>query len=128
MAEKTTTVTAPQYVPFKTKHTLESRLKESTKIKSRYPDKLPIIVEPTASTDVMIEKNKYLAPSSLSMGDFLYVVRKRLHLAPEEAIYLFTSKNTLISSSMILSEVFEKFADKEDGYLYLQYAFEATFG
>ena len=27
MAEKTTTVTAPQYVPFKTKHTLESRLK-----------------------------------------------------------------------------------------------------
>ncbi len=41
-----------------------------------------------------IDKKKYLVPADLTVGQFHYVIRKRIQLAPEKALFLFCS-NTI---------------------------------
>jgi GABA(A) receptor-associated protein len=47
-------------------------------------------------------------------------------MAPEEAIYLFVNER-ILPVSKILGEIYEKYKD-EDGFLYIKYDSEATFG
>lgn len=73
-----------------------------------------------------IDKKKYLVPQDLSIGQFMYVIRKRIKVSPEQAIFLFV-ENVLPPSPALLADVYEDHKD-EDGFLYLTYSGEATFG
>ena len=69
---------------------------------------------------------KYLVPGDLNMSHFIYVVRKRIKLEPSETLFLMVN-NQLCPSNIVLSEVYEKYKD-EDGFLYIVYSAENTFG
>lgn len=73
------------------------------------------------------EQKKYLVPSDLTCGQFLYVVRKRLKIGPTEAIYLFTQEGTIPSSSSLMADLYQEQKD-DDGFLYLLYSGENVFG
>jgi len=62
----------------------------------------------------------------LSVGQFIYVIRKRIHLLPEESIYLFINSTIPVTSALIATE-YENNQDT-DGFLYINYAGESTFG
>ncbi|KAL5198255.1 hypothetical protein ABZP36_001767 [Zizania latifolia] len=80
----------------------ERRQAESTRIREKYSDRIPVIVEKADKTDVPeIDKKKYLVPADLTVGQFVYVVRKRIKLSPEKAIFVFV-KNTLPPTGKIL--------------------------
>ena len=114
---------------FKSKYSFEDRLDESTRVLKRYPDRIPIICErfSNAGHDCpYIDKNKYLVPSDLSVGQFLYVIRRRMSLSSEKAIYLFIN-GTIPSASQSLNSMYEMYKDK-DNFLYILYSFENTFG
>jgi GABA(A) receptor-associated protein len=112
---------------FKNKFSLESRKIESDKIVKRYPDRKPIIVEKSSSSDIMqIDKKKYLVPSDLTVGQFIYVIRKRINLPSDQAIYIFIN-NTLPPTASLISNIYEAHKD-EDGFLYATYSAESTFG
>jgi hypothetical protein len=73
---------------FKTTHTFEARLDEARRIKEKFPGRVPIIVERAAksSSDLpVIDKNKFLVPGDLTVSQFVFVVRKRLALSPEQS-------------------------------------------
>lgn len=72
-------------------------------------------------------QKKYLVPSDLTCGQFLYVVRKRLRIAPNEALFLLTSEGTVPSSSSLVSDLYREQKD-DDGFLYLTYCGENVFG
>ena len=69
---------------FKERFPFKTRQDEALRIMQKYPDRIPIIVERCSNdnTTELINKNKYLAPSSLTVGQFVYVIRKRLVLPP----------------------------------------------
>lgn len=93
---------------------------------------------------------RYLVPADLTVGQFVYVVRKRIKLSAEKAIFVFV-KDTLpstgesdlfFSESLIsvkhcnkffcttgalMSAIYEENKD-EDGFLYMSYSGENTFG
>jgi GABA(A) receptor-associated protein len=73
-----------------------------------------------------IDKKKYLVPADLTVGQFMYVIRKRIKLPPEQAIFLFVN-NVSPSNASLLSAVYDEFKD-EDGFLYITYSGENTFG
>lgn len=113
---------------FKTQHSFEKRKIEADKIRSKYPDRIPVICEKIpGSTDIPdVDKKKYLVPSDLTAGQFLYVIRKRMKLAPEKAIFIFIN-NTLPPSGDLMSQLYKSHRD-EDGFLYVTYSGESTFG
>lgn len=113
---------------FKEEHTLEKRQAEATRIKEKYPDRIPVIVERAESSKSIpdIDKKKYLVPADLTVGQFVYVIRKRIKLSPERAIFIFID-NKLPPSASLMSAVYEEMKDK-DGFLYIKYSGENTFG
>ena len=69
---------------FKEKFTLEERIAESSKITAKYIDRVPIVVEAKPNANLAdLDKHKYLVPKEMTVGQFLYVIRKRLKLKPE---------------------------------------------
>ena len=113
---------------FKNKFKFDHRKKESERIMNKYPDRIPVIIERAKNSDVQsIDKNKYLVPNDLKMSQLLWVVRKRLKLDSSCALFLFTVNGTLHPNTEYVSSVYEK-SHNEDGFLYLNYTSENTFG
>lgn len=107
--------------------TSERRQAEASRIREKHPDRVPVIVEKAGRSDVPdIDKKKYLVPADLTVGQFVYVVRKRIKLSPEKAIFVFV-KNTLPPTATLMSVLYEENKD-EDGFLYMTYSGENTFG
>nr|POE96854.1 autophagy-related protein 8c [Quercus suber] len=112
---------------FKMEHPLERRQAEALRIREKYPDRIPVIVERAEKSDVPdIDKKKYLVPADLTVGQFVYVVRKRIKLSPEKAIFIFV-KNILPPTAAMMSAIYEE-NKEEDGFLYMTYSGENTFG
>ncbi|XP_029117704.1 autophagy-related protein 8C-like isoform X3 [Elaeis guineensis] len=107
--------------------TSERRQAEAARIREKYPDRIPVIVEKAERSDIPdIDKKKYLVPADLTVGQFVYVVRKRIKLGAEKAIFIFV-KNTLPPTAVMMSAIYEENKD-EDGFLYMTYSGENTFG
>ena len=115
---------------FKSEISFEKRLEESIRVRTKYPDRIPIIcekIEGIINSEIpTIDKKKYLVPIDLTMSQFLFVIRNRIKLAPEKAIFLFAS-GTIPASSTTVSQIYESKKDK-DGFLYIEYSGENTFG
>ncbi|WOG90336.1 hypothetical protein DCAR_0209579 [Daucus carota subsp. sativus] len=112
---------------FKQEHSLEKRSAEAARIREKYPDRIPVIVEKGEKSDIPnIDKKKYLVPSDLTVGQFVYVIRKRIKLSAEKAIFIFVD-NVLPPTGAILSAIYDEKKD-EDGFLYVTYSGENTFG
>jgi len=129
---------------FKNDFTLEQRSAESSRVLEKYPNRIPVIVErDDRSTISDIDKKKYLVPGDLTIGQFIYIIRKRvpgdltigqfiyiirkrIKLKPEEALFVFTN-NTLVPTSALLSNIYTSNKD-QDKFLYFQYSGENTFG
>ena len=108
---------------------LAQRVIEASKIRQRFPDRIPVIVEKSENirTDLPnINKNKYLVPKDLSLGQFIYVIRRQLQLPPDKALFLFVN-NKLLPSSELMGYIYASEADT-DGFLYVIYSGESVFG
>ncbi|XP_065913963.1 gamma-aminobutyric acid receptor-associated protein-like 2 [Dysidea avara] len=111
---------------FKKNHTLGERQSESRQILEKYPDRVPIIVQKVPSSTLPdIEKGKFLQPDDLTIAQFMYIVRKRINLPPEQTMFLFIQKR-LPETSITLQVVYDGNKD-EDGFLYIAYSGENTF-
>jgi len=104
----------------------EKRLEECVRIRKKYPDRIPIIIQRGSTKIQDLDKHKYLVPAAMSVGEFFITIRKRLLLKSDQAIYIFIN-NTLPKQTDLLSAVYKDHKDK-DGFLYMKYDIESTFG
>ena len=65
-------------------------------------------------------------PVDLTVGQFVYVIRKRIKLPSEKAIFIFVN-DILPPTAALISTIYEEHKD-EDGFLYFLYSGENTFG
>ena len=116
---------------FKDEIPFAMRKEEASRILSKYPNRIPIIIERSdeCSDDIpVVDKKKYLVPNDITTGQFTYIIRKRIELEPEKAIFLFAGDDyTIPPSSSLISEIYNSYKD-EDGFLYFTYSGENTFG
>jgi len=112
---------------FKLQKTFAERKVESARIITKYPDRIPVICEKIEKSKMAnLDKTKYLVPDTLTVGQFMFVIRKRLQLDPKQALFLIINKN-IYSSSTLLKQIFDECKDP-DGFLYIKYCEENTFG
>ena len=113
---------------FKNKYSFHDRCEESYKVSNKYIDRIPIICEKSSTQTQLpdIDKHKYLVPRDITIGQFIFVIRKRINLAPNDALFLFIN-NSMFSSNITINSIYD--ANKnEDGFLYVTYSKESTFG
>merc|ERR1712014_227236 len=77
---------------YKEEHPFEKRRAEGEKIRRKYPDRVPVIVEKSPKARIGdLDKKKYLVPSDLTVGQFYFLIRKRISLRPEDALFFFVN-------------------------------------
>eukprot|EP00656_Telonema_subtile_P042521 TRINITY_DN4819_c0_g1_i1.p1 TRINITY_DN4819_c0_g1~~TRINITY_DN4819_c0_g1_i1.p1 ORF type:complete len:141 (+),score=41.72 TRINITY_DN4819_c0_g1_i1:97-519(+) len=112
---------------YKANHPEEQRRSEAQRVRERHPDRLPVICEKMEGSKINdLDKNKFLVPSDLTVGQFVLVVRKRVMLEPEKAVFLFIG-DSVPPTSAHMADLYNKYAD-DDGFLYVKYSGESSFG
>ncbi len=106
-------------------HSLEKRLNDSNKVLSRYPKKIPVLVN--SNKDVDLRQHKYLVPEDLCLSEFMQVIRSKIKLEKSEAIFITLEDGTMISMSKMMKQVY-KDNKNEDNFLYLYIMKETSFG
>ena len=108
---------------------LASRTASAASIRAKHPDRIPVVIDQRSGDASLppIDKKKFLVPHDLTIGQFQYVIRKRIKLAPEQAIFLFVGGGTLPPTGATLQQVYDTNHD-QDGFLYMTYSGENTFG
>lgn len=114
---------------FKNKRSFQQRIDESTRIMEKYPERIPLIVcRANTCKDVPdIDRHKYLVPRDLTMGQFMHVIRQRIKLEPHISIYLMINGCTMPATSQLMGVLYNENHD-EDGFMYIIYTGESTFG
>ncbi len=115
---------------FKVKHSFEKRIEESSRILQKYPERVPVICEKGIGADLPdIDRKKYLCPNDISIANFMYIIRKRIKLPAEKSLYLFCGDDgaTLLPTASLMSQAYDEHRSK-DGFLYITYNAESTFG
>jgi len=112
---------------FKKQNTLEKRKNESQTIVKKYPGRIPIIVERYQDCELPdIDKIKYLVPKDMTISQFMFIMRKRIKLESSQSLFV-TVNSILVSTSSTIFEIYDDNKD-EDGFLYVVYTSENTFG
>ena len=105
------------------------RKQNCDKIKQQFPDKIPIICEKDPKSEINnIDKTKYLVPNDLTVAQFSFMIRKRLQLPENEAFFLLAKGKYTLTGDMNLIDVYKKYSDSEDGFLYIAYASKVIWG
>ena len=104
------------------------RLKKSQHILEKYPDRVPLIIKPSANDRVAfpIDKSKYITPRDLTLLQLQQIIRKRIHFPSEKALYMFIN-NKLFPITSMVGPIYDEHKDA-DGFLYITYCQESTFG
>ncbi|KAJ3354043.1 DNA topoisomerase 2 [Allomyces javanicus] len=113
---------------FKTKYRFDERVDQAVRLRTKYPEFVPVICEVGDRTDLPpLDRTKYIVPGDVTVGQFMYVIRKRIRVPPEKALFLFTSSKTIPATSTLMTTAYSWYGD-EDGFLYLTVTGENTFG
>lgn len=104
----------------------EKLLKESRSIRSKYPEKTPVIVR-TRNKKLKLERQKFLIPNDLTVSQLMYVIRKRVELKKESAIFMLVN-DLMPPSTQLISQLYQDQHDKDTEMLFVEIAMENTFG
>lgn len=113
---------------FKKQHSVEKRKEESSRILLKYENRIPLIVLKDKNSKLPdIDRYKFLAPHDITLGQFMYVVRKRIKIDDTESLFFFVNDNVLVNTSQTMIAIYDSHKD-EDGFLYFTYCSENVFG
>jgi GABA(A) receptor-associated protein len=99
---------------------------EIQRLLAKYPDKIPIFLDIAPRSSVVLDKHKYLVPREYTLGQFMYMLRKRIKLPATKAIFLFIG-STILCSSETMESIHIKYKDS-NGSVNITVSEENTFG
>lgn len=112
---------------FKTQYSFDERRDESLRVLNKYNGRIPVICEQMKNSTLNeMDKKKFLVPNNLTIGQFIFILRKRIKLSESQALFLFVN-NTLVPIGDTFKKIYDIHKDR-DLFLYILYSGENTFG
>ena len=113
---------------YKKEKSLEERKEEYQKVIEEHPGKIGVICEKAPQSNIVdIEKSKYLINEEFNLTQFTSIIRKKLNMDKEDAIFFLVKGKTTLSGNDSMIDIYNKYKD-EDGFLYIAYASEEVWG
>ena len=103
---------------------------DDTTILEKYPDRIPIIMKPGDRYVWRLRTNKFLVPRDLTVSEFVYMIRRKMTLKPEQALYMSLEDGRMIQCSQLMSQLYDAHKNEDDKQrgLIILYFTENTFG
>lgn len=112
---------------FKKSKSINERIDESTGAMTKYPDRVPVIVEKTKESNApLLKRFKFLVDKDATLGKFMHEIRCRMNIAPEHALF-FHINGKMCPSTFGMGYIYSINRDA-DGFLYVTYSLENVFG
>jgi len=111
---------------FKRQHPFEARKTLSAKMRAVYPLHFPLVVERRGRGDPPLPKSRFLVAGEKRVAEALAQIRGEMSLAPHEALF-FLARGQMVNPGETILRLHERASD-EDGFLYLVYSREDSFG
>lgn len=112
---------------FKSNKTLNERSNLFSRLQSMYPDAIPIVIQRKNKYDPELTKYKYLVPKTITLSYVYGKIMSNIKLHNPNDTLIFFVKGKILNMSDLIEIVHDKYKD-EDGFLYLTYTTESTFG
>ena len=130
---------------FKAENDWVKRLSKTQYLKTKYPDRIPVIVDRSTPSTPKLTSNRFLIPFHITMSEFCAVLRRHMpELAPHQALFFFVGAGALCEPSSSsgrndkgsqilcpmsqpMSLIYTTHKDK-DNFLYITTGVESTFG
>ena len=113
---------------YKSELTLENRIDEVNKILSKWPGRIPIILEKSRNSQLDdMPKSKFLCPPEYTVQQFLGCIRKKIKMRRDTALFIFINGKELVTGDSSIIAIYEEKKD-EDGFLYMIYSDQDVMG
>ena len=107
---------------FKFKKNLSTERIQTYKLLSKkYPDKIPVICEKDPDCDDLeeVNKTKYIVNKDWNINQILFLLKEETNFSSEICLKI---NDEIIDESEITENIYEKYKDKEDNFLYCFYS------
>ena len=109
------------------KKTINERINESRSIMLNNPNCVPIIFEKANYNQPLeLTKSKFIVSVNITIGQLIFILHKFIKCDRYISIFIFVNGNIPPNSTMVY-DVYEQNKNK-DGFLYIKYTTENTFG
>lgn len=96
-------------------------------LKKKFPQRIPCVVLKNKQSKLdNLKKNKFLVPEDITIGQFIFIIRKNLTIKSSQALFLFCNKK-IIPNTLLMSQIFKEQKNKKN-YLEFEYMEENVFG
>lgn len=119
---------------FKKTSTFSERCDKSSDIMKKNPGHAPVIIDIVQDSSKLQDafkqrhvKQRFLVSFSLTIGQFLAILRKKVVLSSEDAMFMFINGHILAPNAEPIATIYKQYKD-DDGFLYIWLAQEKTFG
>lgn len=117
------------FFPYKLAYSLDTRTSECRNIRTRYPQTIPVICEPGPNSVRNFNAKtlrKYIVPKNITVGQFVGIIRRQMKMPANNAMFLCVGE-TMLPTGYTIHAVHESY-QAQDGFLYINYTMENTFG
>lgn len=114
---------------FKSTVDLDERIKKQEELQRKYPTRIPIICEKAKNSTLQsLENSQFLAPEDMIGSQFIFLIRRKLNLHQRSALFLLIDGKVSLAGNDTMKQIYNKYKDKEDGFLYITIANENVWG
>lgn len=108
----------------------QERMEESIRVRAKHPSKVPVICELHPKDENhsahVLDKCKYLVNEDLTVAQFTHVIRNKIKLDKNVAIFILVNGH-MASASQTMNTLYSRYK-QTDGFVYIYYSFENVFG